>query len=128
VLCWLQIAFATLALQCGFPVTPRLQLVLPDGVDIISIVWRDKLNRTVALDITQVHLPALAPLLEASVANTEQCNSGCDWSYHVSIHVMLETVPQQRLFFAVTTETVTAHVVGYVVSEAITIALRPSQV
>jgi hypothetical protein len=72
--------------------------VLPDGVDIISIVWRDNLNRTVALDTTQVHLPALAPLLEASVANTEQCNSGCDWSYHVSIH----SCAQQRLLNAVT--------------------------
>ncbi|KAF6266656.1 hypothetical protein COO60DRAFT_1623446 [Scenedesmus sp. NREL 46B-D3] len=71
--------------QCGFPVTPRLQLVLPDGADIISIVWRDNLNRTVALDTMQVHLPPLAPLVEASVANTEQCNSGCDWSYHVKV-------------------------------------------
>lgn len=58
--------------------------MLPDGADIISIVWRDNLNRTVALDTMQVHLPPLAPLVEASVANTEQCNSGCDWSYHVS--------------------------------------------
>jgi hypothetical protein len=70
--------------QCGFPVTPRLQLLLPDGVEVISIVWRDNLNRTVALDTTQVQLPPLAPLLEASVANTEQRNLGCDWSYHVS--------------------------------------------
>lgn len=72
------------ALQCGFPVTPSLQLVLPDGVEVIIIVWRDNLNRTVALDTTAVQLPPLAPLMEASVANTEQCNSGCDWSYHVS--------------------------------------------
>ncbi|WIA29149.1 hypothetical protein OEZ86_011660 [Tetradesmus obliquus] len=71
--------------QCGFPVTPSLQLVLPDGVEVITIVWRDNLNRTVALDTTAVQLPPLAPLMEASVANTEQCNSGCDWSYHVKI-------------------------------------------
>jgi hypothetical protein len=78
-LCW-----CCVVLQCGFPVTPRLQLVLPDGADIISIVWKDNLNRTVALDTSQVQLPPLAPLMEASVANTEQCNTGCDWSYHVS--------------------------------------------
>lgn len=53
-------------------------------MDVIAIVWRDNLNQTVALDVREVELPPLQPLNEASTADTEQCNTGCDWRYHVS--------------------------------------------
>lgn len=71
-------------LQCGFPVRPRLRLVLPPGVDIITTVWLNNLNQTMAVDVSELELPALLPLAEASVTDTEQCNTACDWRYHVS--------------------------------------------
>jgi len=71
-------------LQCGFPVRPRLELVLPAATEVLSIVWRDNLNRTVALDTKQLELPPLASLTESSAVGAEQCNQGCDWQYHVS--------------------------------------------
>lgn len=58
---------------------------MPDDVDILAIVWRDNLNRTVASDVTEVDLPPLAPLAQSSALYAEQCNSGCDWRYHVSL-------------------------------------------
>lgn len=72
-------------LQCGFPVRPRLRVELPPGTDVLSIVWRNNLNQTVAVDAREVELPPLQPLDEASASNTEQCNTGCDWRYHVSV-------------------------------------------
>ena len=76
-----------LLLQCGFPVRPRLRLDVPSGVDLISIVWRNNLNQTVSLDTKEVELPPLEALAEASAADTEQCNTGCDWRYHVRRNV-----------------------------------------
>lgn len=58
--------------------------MMPDGTEVLAIVWRDNLNRTVASDVTAVVLPPLAPLAEASVQDTDHCNIGCDWRYHVS--------------------------------------------
>lgn len=70
--------------QCGYPLRPRLRLDIPDGVEVVSIVWRNNLNQTVALDRREVELPALHALREASAAEAEQCSSACDWRYHVS--------------------------------------------
>lgn len=53
-------------------------------MEVVSVVWRDNLNQTVATDSREVELPPLQPLDEASAADTEQCNRGCDWRYHVS--------------------------------------------
>jgi hypothetical protein len=68
---------------CGFPVRPRLRLDIPPGVDVVSVVWRNNLNQTVAVGVRELELPALQPLDEASADDTQQCNSGCDWRYKV---------------------------------------------
>jgi hypothetical protein len=70
--------------QCGFPLRPRLRLLLPAGVDIISIVWRNNRNQTVGLDTPELQLPPLAPLAEASAQDSERCNTACDFRYRVS--------------------------------------------
>jgi hypothetical protein len=70
---------------CGFPVRPRLRLDIPSGVDVVSVVWRNNLNATVAVGVREVELPALQPLDEASADDTQQCNTGCDWRYKVCV-------------------------------------------
>lgn len=86
-------------MQCGFPVRPRLRVEVPSSAEVLSIVWRDNLNRTVALDSREVELPPLQPLDEASASNTEQCNTACDWRYHVSVYMSAshnKAAPQAR--------------------------------
>ncbi len=75
--------------QCGYPLRPRLRLELPAGTQVAAIVWRDNLNRTVALNTTEVELPPLAQLVEASMPGGEACNTDCDWRYHVSQSLLL---------------------------------------
>jgi hypothetical protein len=87
------LVYVSVLMQCGFPVRPRLRIEVPSSAEVLSIVWRDNLNRTVALDSREVELPHLQPLDEASASSTEQCNIACDWRYHVSAH----SVPYWRM-------------------------------
>jgi hypothetical protein len=46
-------------------------------------VWKNNRNVTFATGVTTALLPPLAPLVEASRADSDHCNTGCDWSYHI---------------------------------------------
>ena len=58
-------------------------VVAPEGRQLASIVWKNNRNATFATGVTTAPLPPLAPLVEASRTDSDQCNTGCDWSYHI---------------------------------------------
>eukprot|EP00798_Chlamydomonas_sp_ICE-L_P003605 gene3605-13688_t len=63
---------------CGFPVLPQLTVTWPQEADVVSVIWKDTLNRTHATDTPTVVLPsAVAHLTSASAIDATPCAEPC---------------------------------------------------
>eukprot|EP00803_Ostreobium_quekettii_P008218 evm.model.scf_449.4 EVM.evm.TU.scf_449.4 scf_449:24370-31826(+) len=69
--------------KCGFDLQSRLKALFPAGLKPESIVWKDNMNRTFAMDTDTAILPPLADFMESSVKGSQKCTKDCPTAYTV---------------------------------------------